>query len=126
MAVIAIGGDDLIAFADRHLHAGDNGLLSDIEVAKAADLSHAVKLARLLLEAADQRHVLIGAPFLFGAEFRGAGCAAISVSAKLSSIGAAFLHTGPKKGSPINMVFASANPQGRLAQAKATLRRCRR
>ena len=56
MAVIAIGGDDLVALTDRHLHADDDGLLADIEVAEAADIAHAVKLSRLLLETADQQH----------------------------------------------------------------------
>ena len=44
----------------RHLHADDDGLLADIEVAEAADQPHAVELAGLLLEAADQQHVAIG------------------------------------------------------------------
>ena len=60
MAVIAIAGDDLIALLERHLHADDDGFLADIEVAEAADQSHAVHLPRLLLEAADQQHVAIG------------------------------------------------------------------
>ena len=37
-----------------------HGFLADIEVAEAADQPHAVKLARLLLEAADQQHVAVG------------------------------------------------------------------
>ena len=45
---------------ERHLHADDDGLLADIEMAEAADQAHAVELARLLLEAADQQHVAIG------------------------------------------------------------------
>ena len=46
VAVVAIGGDDLIALLGRHLHADDDGLLADIEVAEAADVAHAVELAR--------------------------------------------------------------------------------
>ena len=61
MAVIAIGGDDLVALADRQLHASDHRLLADIEVAEAADIAHAVKLPRLLLESADQQHHAVGA-----------------------------------------------------------------
>ena len=57
MAVIAIGGDDLVAGRSGRLHADDDGFLADIEVAEAADQPHAVELARLLLEAADQKHV---------------------------------------------------------------------
>src|SRR5690606_27826371 len=50
----------LVAVLDGHGHAGDDGLLADIEMAETADEAHAVKLARLLLEAADQEHVAIG------------------------------------------------------------------
>ena len=59
VAVVAIGGDDGVALLDRGLHADDHRLLADIEVAEAADQPHAVHLARLLLEAADQQHVAI-------------------------------------------------------------------
>ena len=44
---------------ERRLHADDDGLLADIEMAEAADQAHAVELAGLLLEAADQQHVAI-------------------------------------------------------------------
>ena len=49
---------------DRHLHAGDDRLLADIEMAEAADIAHAVELARLLLEPADQQHQAIGGELL--------------------------------------------------------------
>ena len=42
VAVVAIGGDDLVAVLDRHHHAGNDGLLADIEVAEAGDEAHAV------------------------------------------------------------------------------------
>ena len=45
---------------ERHLHADDDSLLADVEVAEAADQAHAVELAGLLLEAADQQHVAVG------------------------------------------------------------------
>jgi hypothetical protein len=70
VAVVAIGGDDLIAFLERHLHADDDRFLADIEMAEAADEAHAVELARLLLEAADQQHVAIGLEFLFLGKLR--------------------------------------------------------
>ena len=73
VAVIAIGGDHLVAFDQRHLHAGDDGFLADVEVAEAADEAHAVELAGLLLEAADQQHVAIGRELLFLGEFAGFG-----------------------------------------------------
>ena len=57
VAVVAVGGDDLVALLERHLHADDDGLLADVEVAEAADEAHAVELAGLLLEAADQQHL---------------------------------------------------------------------
>ena len=59
MAVVAIGGDDAVALLQRRLDADDDRLLADIEVAEAADQPHAVQLARLLLEAADQQHVAV-------------------------------------------------------------------
>ena len=58
--MIAVGGDDFVAVAERHLHADDDGFLADVEVAEAADQAHAVKLAGLLLEASDQQHGAIG------------------------------------------------------------------
>jgi hypothetical protein len=59
VAVVAIAGDNGILAGDRRLHADDDRLLADIEMAEAADQAHAVHLARLLLEAADQQHVAI-------------------------------------------------------------------
>jgi hypothetical protein len=59
VAVVAVAGDDLVAVLARHLHADDDGFLADIEVAEPADHAHAVKLAGLLLEAADQQHFAI-------------------------------------------------------------------
>ena len=67
--MIAIGGDDLIALLQRHLHADDHRLLADIKMAEAADTAHAVKLTGLLLEAADQQHAAIGGEFLILGEF---------------------------------------------------------
>ena len=70
MAVIAIGGDDLVAVGDRHLHAGDDRFLADIEMAEAADIAHAVKLPGLLLEPADEQHQAVGGEFLPWAQCR--------------------------------------------------------
>ena len=66
--MVAIGGDDLIAGLHGHLHADDHRLLPDVEVAEAADVSHAVELPRLLLEAADQQHAAIGGELLLARE----------------------------------------------------------
>ena len=70
MAVVAVAGDDLIALLQRHLHADDDGFLADIEMAEAADRAHAVELAGLFLEAADQQHVAQRAQLLLLGEFR--------------------------------------------------------
>jgi hypothetical protein len=58
--VIPVSGDHLIAVLRGHLHADDDCLLADVEVAEAADQAHAVHLAGLLLEAPDQQHLAIG------------------------------------------------------------------
>src|SRR5690606_28285871 len=47
-------------------HADHHGLLPDIEVAETADEAHAVKLAGLLFEAADQQHVAVILDEFFG------------------------------------------------------------
>ena len=70
VSVVAIGGDDLVPLLDRHLHAHHHRLLADVEMAEAADEPHAVELARLLLEAADEQHLAIGVEFLVAAELR--------------------------------------------------------
>jgi hypothetical protein len=59
VAVVTVAGDDLVAPLRDRLHADRDGFLTDVQVAEAADQAHAVKLARALLEAADQQHVLI-------------------------------------------------------------------
>ena len=56
---------------ERELHADHDGFLADIEMAEAADQAHAVHLAGLLLEAADQQHVPIGLEFDVLARDRG-------------------------------------------------------
>ena len=70
MAVVAIAGDDLVALADRHLHADDDGFLADVEVTEAADEAHAVHLAGALLEAADEEHLREGVEFLLARQVR--------------------------------------------------------
>ena len=68
--VVAVPGYDLIALLQGHLHADHDGFLADVEMAEAADRAHAVELAGLFLEAADQQHVAQRAEFLFPGEFR--------------------------------------------------------
>ena len=59
VAMLAIAGDHLIPWLLRRLDADGDRLLADVQVAEATDQSHAVKLTRPLLEAADQQHVPI-------------------------------------------------------------------
>ena len=60
MAVITIGGDDLVAFLQRHLHADDDSFLADVEVTETADEAHTIELACFFLETADEEHFAIG------------------------------------------------------------------
>src|SRR5207253_8990380 len=74
MPVVAVSRYDLIALLQRHLHADDDGFLADIEMAETADGAHAVELARLFLEAADQQHVAQRLEFLLTGECRRRTC----------------------------------------------------
>ena len=76
VAVVAVAGDDLVAVLQRHLDAGDDCFLTDIEVAETADQPHAVHLAGAFLETADEEHVLIG---LEGFVLRQGGVAALDL-----------------------------------------------
>jgi hypothetical protein len=69
VAVVAIAGDDAITRLQRHLHADHNGLLADVKMAEASDQAHAVHLAGLFLETADQQHVPVGREALLLAQF---------------------------------------------------------
>ncbi len=71
MAVVAIGGDNLVTLLLRHLHADDDSFLADIEVTEPTDKAHAIELAGLFLETADQQHFTIGVKILVLAEVRG-------------------------------------------------------
>src|SRR6516164_10198236 len=78
VTVITVSRYHLIAFFEGHLHADDDGFLSDIKMAEAADGAHSVELAGLFLEPADQQHVAERAKFLFPRKFRG-GVGAVSL-----------------------------------------------
>src|ERR1700755_3094816 len=67
--MVPVAGYDLVALLQGHLHADYDGFLPDIEVAEAADCTHAVELPRLLLKTPDQEHVAQRSKFLFPAEF---------------------------------------------------------
>ena len=58
LAVLAVGGHQVVGVAERLGGADDRGLLADAEVEEAADLGLRVHLARALLEAADEEHLL--------------------------------------------------------------------
>src|SRR3984893_8193909 len=68
MAMIAVAGDGLVAFHRRHHDSGDDRLLTNVEMAKTADETHAIHLPRFFLEPADEEHVAKGGEFLFLAE----------------------------------------------------------
>ena len=72
MAMIAVAGDNRIVLAGRGLHADDNGLLADVEMAEPADQAHSIQLTRLFFETADQKHILIiREQFVVGGDGRG-------------------------------------------------------
>src|SRR4029434_7142005 len=56
VAVIAIGGDDVIVITDRGHGADDDRLLADIKMTEASDLLRLILLAGAFLETADQQH----------------------------------------------------------------------
>jgi hypothetical protein len=70
VAMIAVSRYDLIARLERHLHADDDGFLTDVQVAETADRAHAVELTSLLLEPANQQHVAQCGQLLFAGKFR--------------------------------------------------------
>ncbi len=74
VAVVAVGGDGLVAGLGVEHQAGHHRLLSDVEVAEAADEPHAVHLTGTLLETADQQHTAVGVEFLLAAEDNGRRC----------------------------------------------------
>ena len=62
LAVLAVGGHEVVRVAERLGGADDGGLLTDAEMEEAADLGLRVHLARALLEAADEEHLLEDGP----------------------------------------------------------------
>jgi len=56
VTVVSIGGNDVIVVAHSRDGADHNGLLTDIEVAEAADLLRLILLARAFLETTNQQH----------------------------------------------------------------------
>src|SRR5688572_6774161 len=71
--MITVGGDHLVVWLERHLHADDDRFLPDVEMTEAADMPHAVELARLLLEAANKQHLAISVEALLAREDAGRG-----------------------------------------------------
>ena len=59
MAVIAVGGDALVAFFCRRLEANHNGFLTDVEMTKATNQTHAIELACFFFESPDQQHLAV-------------------------------------------------------------------
>ena len=56
MAVITVSGDRLIAFRRSHHDSGDDRLLTNVEMAKPADETHAIHLPGFFLKPADKEH----------------------------------------------------------------------
>ena len=56
LAVVAVGGDDVVVGAKQRERARAHRLLADVEVAEAADLAERVGLGAALLEAALEQH----------------------------------------------------------------------
>jgi hypothetical protein len=56
MSVIAIRGDQVIIVPRGRNRADDDSFLSDVKVAKPADLLRLILLARAFLETPDQQH----------------------------------------------------------------------
>ncbi len=65
MAVVAVGCDPLVAFLCCGLKTDNNGFLTNVEVAEAANQAHAIKLAGLFFETTDKEHVLVVLKELF-------------------------------------------------------------
>ena len=57
MRMITIAGDDLVACLRHRLQADHNRFLSNIEMAKTANLSHCIDLAAALFKTANARHI---------------------------------------------------------------------
>ncbi len=72
MAVVAVGGDDVIVLAHERAGADGDGFLADVEVEEAADLAGIIDREAALLEAADAHHLAVELDLLLGAK-RGVG-----------------------------------------------------
>ena len=59
VAVAAVAGDDRILGPDGVIDADNDGFLADVEMAEPSDQAHAIHLADLLFEAADQQHLAV-------------------------------------------------------------------
>src|SRR5512138_1351769 len=57
LAVLSIGGDDVVLGRERRHGARRHGFLPNVEVQEAADLARAVELGALLLQPPDAQHV---------------------------------------------------------------------
>ena len=58
VAVVAVAREHVVVRSQRRERADGDRLLPDVEVAEAADLAERVSLGRLLLEAADENHLV--------------------------------------------------------------------
>jgi hypothetical protein len=58
VAVVAVAGEDVVVRPQGRERADGDRLLPDVEMTEAADLAERVRLGRLLLEAADENHLV--------------------------------------------------------------------
>ena len=68
VAVVAVGGDDVVVVAHERAGADGDGFLADVEVEEAAHFAAVVLLERLLLEAAHAEHFAQETDFVLGGE----------------------------------------------------------
>ena len=68
VGVVAIGGDDVVVFAEERDGADGDGFLTDVEVEEAGHFAALVVLERNLFESPDAAHQSVEADFVIGGE----------------------------------------------------------
>ena len=68
MGVVAIGGDDVVVFAEEGDGADGDGFLSDVEVEETRHFAALVVLERNLFESPDAAHQSVEPDFVIGGE----------------------------------------------------------
>lgn len=68
VGVVAIGGDDVVVFAEEGDGADSDGFLTDVEVEEAGHFAALVVLERNLFESPDAAHQSVESDFVIGGE----------------------------------------------------------